>query len=60
MVLAAEQDSTPVEAIWFYMDASKMPQPGQFVDLVYQLDINRFRGDAQLQLLVRHLQPRMP
>ncbi|MEK9542916.1 MAG: single-stranded-DNA-specific exonuclease RecJ [Luminiphilus sp.] len=46
------------DAIAFNVDTSEWPNDAVGrVRLVYQLDVNTFRGDRQLQLLVRHLWP---
>lgn len=45
------------DAIWFYCDVKAWPDPQvTHVTLAYQLDINEFRDQQNLQLLVRHLQ----
>ncbi|MGB1090631.1 MAG: single-stranded-DNA-specific exonuclease RecJ [Oceanobacter sp.] len=50
-------DSTQIlDAIWFNIDPTLWPQPElNRARLVYQLDINEFRGQSSLQLLVREL-----
>lgn len=35
--------------------AERMAAPGQDVETAYQLGVNRWRGDEQLQLILRHL-----
>ncbi|WP_423811378.1 single-stranded-DNA-specific exonuclease RecJ [Pseudohongiella acticola] len=47
-----------LDAIAFNIDTSIWPDQGiTRVHLVYKLDVNEFRGQRQLQLLVEHLQP---
>ena len=46
------------DAIAFnYLDDEKRAPPGGRVRLVYRLDINEYRGERRLQLLIDHLQP---
>ncbi len=48
-----------LDAIHFNMDAEQWPNPQcKIVHCVYQLDINEFRGQRNLQLLVRHIEPK--
>jgi len=47
-----------LDAIAFNVDTAIWPDQGiTRVHLVYKLDVNEFRGQRQLQLLVEHLQP---
>lgn len=51
-------DGKLFDAIWFNADIKSWPNPQiQQVELAYQLDINEFRDQQNLQLLVRHLWP---
>jgi single-stranded-DNA-specific exonuclease len=43
-----------VEAIWFNVDADTWPQDVQQIELAYQLDINTYRGEQRIQLMVQH------
>lgn len=55
MMLQAN-DGTLVDAIWFNADNKSWPNANvQQVQLVYQLDINDFRDQQNLQLLVRQM-----
>ena len=45
-----------VEAIWFNADPA-WPESASTVYLAYQLDINHFRGERRLQLMVQHVEP---
>lgn len=49
-------DGKLLDAIWFNADVKAWPNPQlQWATLAYQLDINEFREQQNLQLLVRHL-----
>jgi single-stranded-DNA-specific exonuclease len=49
-------DGKLVDAIWFNADNKSWPNANvQQVSLVYQLDINDFRDQQNLQLLVRQM-----
>jgi len=52
MQLQAEGEFTLVDAILFNYKAELALKDGAFLDLVYQLDVNWFRGKKSLQLLV--------
>ena len=59
LVLAPE--SSPqniVDAIWFRVDVDKWPNEHLgVVEVFYQLDINEFRGQRNIQLMVQTIQP---
>ncbi len=56
--LSLEVAGQAVDAIAFNIDREYWPDEGvRQVRAVYQLDVNTFRGDQRLQLLVRHLWP---
>ncbi|MEX2335138.1 MAG: single-stranded-DNA-specific exonuclease RecJ, partial [Pseudohongiella sp.] len=58
MTLMPEGSQILLDAIAFNVDTAVWPDPGiRRVQLVYKLDVNEFRGQRQLQLLVEHLQP---
>lgn len=59
MTLAVDaQGQQLVDAIAFNVDTSIWPNPQiQRVRLAYKLDINEFRGNTNLQLLVDYLEP---
>ena len=47
-----------VDAIWFNIDTDQWPADDVTrAHVVYQLDVNEYRGCESLQLIVRHLQP---
>jgi single-stranded-DNA-specific exonuclease len=51
-------DGKLFDAIWFNADVKSWPNPQiQHAELAYQLDVNEFRDQQNLQLLVRHLWP---
>lgn len=55
MVLQAA-DGKLLDAIWFNVDVKAWPDPQvRWVQMAYQLDINEFRDQQNLQCLVRHL-----
>lgn len=45
-----------VDAIHFFVDLAKWPNNSTRAKLVYKLDINEFRGQRNLQLLVDHIE----
>jgi single-stranded-DNA-specific exonuclease len=58
MVLALPGSARQLEAIAFGVDTQRWPDPGvRKVRLAYRLDVNEFRGERRLQLLVQQLEP---
>jgi len=55
--LIDEQTGQSHDAIAFFIDLEVWPSVAKRVKLVYKLDINRFRGNETLQLMVEYLQP---
>jgi len=55
--LIDEQSGQSHDAIAFFIDLEVWPNEAKRVKLVYKLDINRFRGNESLQLMVEYLQP---
>jgi len=49
------QEGAEVDAIAFNQGEGVLPSLGQHVDIVYKLDINEFRGNQNLQLVIDHL-----
>jgi single-stranded-DNA-specific exonuclease len=46
----------PIDAIAFNVDIKQWPNHrAEFIDLVYRLDINIFRGQRKLQLMIEHI-----
>lgn len=57
MVVQPQGSEMAFEAIWFGADLTQWPdQNVQYAQAVFQLDINEFRGQSTLQLLVRALE----
>jgi single-stranded-DNA-specific exonuclease len=58
LVLAPHgQPQLAIDAIWFNIDTAVWPNHNAgVVRCVYRLDINEFRGQENLQLLVQHIQ----
>lgn len=54
--LIDEQSGQNLEAIAFFIDLDEWPNQSNRVRLVYKLDINRFRGNESLQLMVEYLE----
>ncbi|WP_067518316.1 single-stranded-DNA-specific exonuclease RecJ [Endozoicomonas ascidiicola] len=58
MVLRLPGSETWLDAIAFNIDNRQWPNPNiQKIKMVYKLDINEFRGQQNLQLMVEHLAP---
>lgn len=45
-----------IDAIAFNVAPAMLQQPFRYVRLVYRVDINEFRGQRQLQLMIEHLE----
>ncbi|MCG9695742.1 single-stranded-DNA-specific exonuclease RecJ [Shewanella sp. Isolate11] len=59
LVLETECGQTMVDAIAFNVDLKTWPDATiQFAQVVYKLDINEFRGNETLQLMVEQIEPR--
>ncbi len=55
-IVLQASDGKLLDAIWFNCDYKAWPNPNvQWVELAYQLDINEFRDQQNLQLMVRHM-----
>ncbi len=52
LTLTPANSNTPVDAIVFNINPDEWPEAGQNIHLAYTLDINRFRGSENLQLMV--------
>jgi single-stranded-DNA-specific exonuclease len=58
MTLAAKGSDRCVDAIAFNVDLERWPdQAVQQVEIAYRLDVNEFRGQRSVQLVVEHLEP---
>ncbi len=59
LVLETECGQTMVDAIAFNVDLKTWPDATiQFAQVVYKLDINEFRGNESLQLMVEQIEPK--
>ncbi len=59
LVLETECGQTMVDAIAFNVDLKIWPDATiQFAQVVYKLDINEFRGNESLQLMVEQIEPK--
>jgi single-stranded-DNA-specific exonuclease len=59
MVLKSECGSLKLDGIAFSVDRDIWPNPTiRWVELAYKLDLNEFRGNETVQLLVAHIAPR--
>ncbi|MFO6423603.1 single-stranded-DNA-specific exonuclease RecJ [Motilimonas sp. KMU-193] len=58
MVLEPEAGGLAIDAIAFNVDLEKWPNPMiRWVELAYRLDINEFRGNRSVQLIVELINP---
>lgn len=58
LLLQTPCGSLKLEGIAFNIDRERWPDPAvEWVSLVYKLEVNEFRGQESVQLLVQHLQP---
>jgi len=53
LILKPEDSQTTVSAIAFNTDVDNWPKQNEYVDLLYQFDVNEFRGSLTPQLIVR-------
>ncbi|WP_437883674.1 single-stranded-DNA-specific exonuclease RecJ [Pseudomonas sp. LRF_L74] len=59
LVLKTECGSQTLDGIAFNVDRDTWPNPNvRWVDLAYKLDVNEFRGNESVQLMVAHIAPR--
>ncbi|WP_288436541.1 hypothetical protein, partial [uncultured Pseudomonas sp.] len=55
----SEQGGPELDGIAFNIDRDTWPDPNiRWAELAYRLDVNEFRGNESVQLLVVHLAPR--
>lgn len=57
LVLAVPSSETLVDGIYFNVDLQRWPNDSKLVQLIYYLDVNEFRAQRNLQLLVKYIQP---
>lgn len=53
--LMPEQGTQPVEGIYFNIPTAKMPHKHAHIMLIFELDINYFRGHESMQLLIQDM-----
>lgn len=59
VVLKSECGSVKLDGIAFGIDRDVWPNPTiQWVELAYKLDVNQFRGNETVQLMIAHIEPR--
>jgi single-stranded-DNA-specific exonuclease len=59
VVLKSECGSVQLDGIAFGVDREVWPNPTvRWVELAYKLDVNEYRGQETVQLLIAHIQPR--
>lgn len=59
VVLKSECGSVRLDGIAFGIDREVWPNPMvRWVELAYKLDVNEFRGNESVQLMIAHMEPR--
>ena len=59
VVLKTECGSVKLDGIAFGVDREVWPNPtSRWVELAYKLDLNEFRGNETVQLMIAHIEPR--
>lgn len=59
LTVMCEGGSRQIDAIAFNIDTAVWPNPRvQQVHLVYRMDVNVFRGQKSVQLMIEHIEPR--
>ncbi|CAD5107524.1 single-stranded-DNA-specific exonuclease RecJ [Zestomonas carbonaria] len=59
VVLKSECGSVQLDGIAFGIDREQWPNPTvRWVELAYKLDVNEYRGQESVQLLIAHIAPR--
>ncbi|MFW2422548.1 MAG: single-stranded-DNA-specific exonuclease RecJ [Porticoccaceae bacterium] len=58
LTLKVDAQAAPLEAIWFNVPSRWLSEPlPEFVEVLYRLDVNHFRGRSSLQLMIEQLEP---
>ena len=58
LTLKADAQAAPLDAIWFNVPSRWLAEPlPEFVEVLYRLDVNHFRGRSSLQLMIELLEP---
>lgn len=56
--LTVEKDGIELNAVWFNVNAAKLElEPMDKIDILFQLNVNEFRGVTSVQLLVQDIHP---
>ncbi len=55
-LLLKNSNNDYIDAIAFNIDAEKWQQPAKKVHIVYRPDMNEFRGETKLQLMIQHIE----
>lgn len=59
LVVKSECGSLQLDGIAFNIDRELWPNPGvRWAEVAYKLDVNEYRGQESVQLLVQHISPR--
>ena len=59
VVLKSECGAVTLDGIAFGVDLDVWPNPGiRWVELAYKLDVNEYRGNESVQLMIAHIAPR--
>lgn len=59
VVLKSECGAVTLDGIAFGIDREVWPNPSvRWVELAYKLDVNEFRGNETVQLMIAHMEPR--
>jgi len=58
LTLKVDAQAAPLDAIWFNVPSRWLSEPlPEFVEVLYRLDVNHFRGRSSLQLMIEQLEP---
>ena len=59
LVLKTECGGQTLDGIAFNIDRELWPNPTvRWVEVAYKLDVNEFRGNETVQLMIAHIEPR--
>jgi single-stranded-DNA-specific exonuclease len=59
LVVKSECGRLQLDGIAFNIDREQWPNPGvRWAELAYRLDVNEYRGQESVQLVIVHLMPR--
>lgn len=57
-LMLQDEAGQTIDAIAFNVDLDVWPNQARQAHVVYQLDVNHFRGNTSLQLMVQHIEPK--